>query len=145
MKNTKFHICLQELESLLCLSIIPKKCFMKLGIKEHMFKNIPNPRYLLENPPIAKRSRWSHKNKESNIIKNANITIVELGENQPVTHTQKEGFFYMSLPNLETVTLRVESQGFVSVEKKIRVKEGLQKYYIFGRSKERQIINIQDL
>ena len=49
----------------------------------------------------------------------------------------------MSLPNLETVTLRVESQGFVPVEKKIRVKEGLQKYYIFGRSKERQIVNIQ--
>jgi len=70
------------------------------------------------------------KTKSQNIIKNANITIVELGENQPVTHTQEEGFFYMSLPNLETVTLRVESQGFVPVEKKIRVKEGLQKSII---------------
>ena len=67
------------------------------------------------------------KTKSQNIIKEANITIVELGENQPVAHTQEEGFFYVSLPNLETVTLRVESDGFVPVEKKIRVKEGLQK------------------
>jgi hypothetical protein len=70
------------------------------------------------------------KNKGQTPIGKTDITVVELGENQPVSHTQQDGFFYVSLPNLETVTLRIESEGFVPVEKKIKVKDGLQKSLI---------------
>ena len=67
------------------------------------------------------------QNQTNTPIQESTITIVELGDIQPTIHSQSNGFFYMPLPNLETVTLRIESEGFIPVEKKIKVKESIQK------------------
>ena len=68
--------------------------------------------------------------KNTTPLKRTTITIVELGETQPTTYTQRNGFFYMPLPNLDTITLRIESEGFVPVEKKFKIKPGIQYSYI---------------